>query len=275
VFYTRTCITKFLLVFKNGDTKPIGQDQSGTTASYLDLSGNKKLHSFKSVCDLFCDSFIICSIDTVTQKQECITSGFNYTQDKYYSVSLESMMIFTFFATVTYFNTDICISTLGVNYDTQWPTTNLNSMDLFRLSTEKSQKNFEQSTTLNNGKIGLVSLVVNYDDVCLTGLSFFYENGENFTVGQNGTSSFDFVYYVDGFTFESRCEPEEDTCYLIRICSYNQCNDIGETKRQNGVKKITGLFYNFIIKSFYGELNVFNGHNCIGHLGVGYSFGMC
>ena len=124
-------------------------------------------------------------------------------------------------------------------------------------------------------QISLVSLFVNYDDVCLTGLSFFYENGENFTVGHNGTSYFEFVNYVDGFTFESRCEPEDNTCYFIRICSYNQCNDIGDTKRQNGVKKITGLFYNFIVKSFYGELNVYNGHNCIGHLGVSYSFGMC
>jgi hypothetical protein len=274
VFYTRTCITKLLLFFINGDTKPIGRDQSGTSASYLDLSGNKKLYSFKSVCDIFCDSFIICSIDTLTQKQECITSGFNHSLDKYNSVSLESMVIDSFFATVTYYETAVCISTLGVTYDTLWPTSSLNSMDLFRLSSDKSVQNFTQSTTLNNGEIGLQSLIVNFDDVCLTGLSFFYENGENFTVGQNGTYSF-FLNHFWPVSFESRCEPEEDTCYFIRICSNNQCNDIGDTKRQNGVEKITGLFYNFIIKSFYGELNVFNGHNCIRHLGVGYSFGMC
>jgi hypothetical protein len=272
VFYTRTCITSILLVFKNGEKKSIGNDQSGTTASYLDLSGNKRLYSFKSVCDLFCDSFIICSIDTLTQKQECITSGFNYTLEKYRSVSLEPLEIYSFFATVTYFDTDVCISTLGVSYDTLWPTASLNSMDLFRFTTEKSQKNFTQSTTLNNGANNLVSLIVNYDDVCMTGLSFFYENGENFNVGYNGTSSFE-INYLSSFSFESRCEPEEDTCYFIRICSFNQCYDIGDRKRQNGRKKITGLFYNFIIQSFYGELSVYSGHNCIQYLGVGYSFG--
>jgi hypothetical protein len=238
VFYTRTCITKLLLVFKNDETKSIGHDQRGTSATYLDLSGTKKLYSFKSVCDVVCDSFIICSIDTVTQKQECITSGINYTLDKYKSVSLEPMEIISFFSTIIFFDADVCISNLGVAYTRiLWAATSLNSMDLFRLSSEKSQKNFEQSTTLNNGANGLVSLFVNYDDVCLTGLSFFYENGENFTVGHNGTFSF-FLNHFWPVSFESRCEPEEDTCYFIRICLYNQCNDIGDTKRQNGVKKL-------------------------------------
>jgi hypothetical protein len=274
VNYTSTCIACITLGFSNRETFSIGACSSGTNSSYLDLSGTKKLYSFKSVCDIFCDSFIICSIDTLTQKQECITSGFNYTLDKYRSVSLESMEIYSFFSTIIYLGSDICISNLGVVYDgILWPSASLNSMDLFRLSTEKSQKYFTQSTTLNNGSNTLVSLIVNYDDVCLTGLSFFYDNGENFNVGHNGTSSFEFNY-LSSFSFESRCEPEEDTCYFIRICSESFfCQDIGDTNRQNGRKKITGLFYNFIIQSFYGELSVYSGHNCIQYLGVSYSFG--
>jgi hypothetical protein len=280
VFYSSTCISGIILGYSDGKEGCLGNCTSVKNSSHLDLSGTKILHSFKSVCDIFCDSFIICSIDTVTQKQECITSGFNYTLDKYYnSVSLESMEIYSFFSTTYDFKNDVCISNLGVVSYVIWPSEYVNSVNLFRVSTAKSYSNF----TLNiNDKNELTSLIVNYNDYCITGLSFVYDDGKKVNVGYNGTASFEFYSYSYNqiVSVESRCTAGDDFCYFIRICSYYDytiCLDVGNSSRPSGLKKFTSLYpFDFLrikIKSYYGDFFQHNGHNCIRTLGASYFLG--
>jgi hypothetical protein len=281
VFYSSPCITGIILSYSDGETSYIGNCPSGTNTAFLDLSGTKKLYSFKSVCDIFCDSFIICSIDTVTQKQQCITSGFNYTLDKYQdSVSLESMEIKSFFYTIYDFANDVCISNLGVTCNLLWPTKHSNSINLFRLSTEKSSLNFTYNIDYNSLN-ELTSLIINYDDICVTGLSFVYDDGKIVNVGYNGTASFEFYSYSYNqiVSVESRCTAADDICYFIRICSYNDyssCLDVGNSSRPSGLKKFTSLYHYFLrikIQSYYGDFFQYNGHNCIQTLGVSYFLG--
>jgi hypothetical protein len=280
VYYSSTCITGIILGYSDEMEGCIGTCTSGTNSSYLDLSDTKKLYSFKSVCDIFCDSFIICSIDTLTQNQECITSGFNYTLDKYNSVSLESMGILSFFSNIYVFGTDVCISNLGVVCDVLWPTKHSNNVNLFRLSTEISNSNFTHTIDYN-GIHELTSLIVNYDDFCVTGLSFVYNDSKKVNVGYNGTASFKFKSYSDNqiLSVESRCTPADDVCYFIRICSYNDssiCLDVGNSKKPSGLKKFTSLYPNYLstkIQSYYGDFIHYNGHNCIQTLSVSYFIG--
>jgi hypothetical protein len=295
--FTSTCISGITMSFNDGNRVLIGYPNYGTNMTHLDLSGTKKLYSFKSVCNLFCDSFIICSIDTITLLIECVTSGSTnkYPLDQYNSVSLDSMGIYSIFATTINYGSDKCISNLGMVCFPLWPTTSLNYMNLFRLSIEKPKLNFTQNAS------NLTSLIVNYDTFCVTGLGFVYGNGEYVSVGFNGTSfvSLDLSGTRALFSVETRCKAQDTLCYFMRLCSFdtankpmeeNVCVDAGNFNRDLfGLKHFASLSpieqlisYDIPVKilsairiqSFYGDFNQYNGHNCIQNFGINYFLGI-
>jgi hypothetical protein len=193
------------------------------------------------------------------------------------------MKIYSFFSTIyDHGYNDVCISNFGVLFDMTYPTNNSNSINLFRLSSEKTNSNFKLNVNDNNGKNELTSLIVNYNDYCITGLSFEHDDGKKVNVGYNGTDSYTFSSYSNKHirSVESRCTAGEDFCYFIRMCSYDDyysCLDVGNSSRPSGQKKFTSLadlFYLDIeIQSYFGDFFQFNGHNCIRNLGVSYFIG--
>jgi hypothetical protein len=285
IHYTSICITGIEFDYSNGPSASIGFD--GTNETSLDLSRNKRLDSLSSYCDVVCNSFTLCSRDTVTQTKTCIDVGnlMTVNLNKYHSISLDQSSIYSFFGTLTSLNGLVCISNLGIIGLQYWPSENLNTMNLARIPTKIAEAN--SSFSINIDQTELTSLVLKYDDYCTNGFDFVYKNGSIQSLGFNGTwsVSLDLSGSNKLFSVETRNKLEDEFFYFVRLCSYNSnstnmfetlCVDNRKSSLNYGLKKfitINSPNSDLQIKSFYGEtIQKNDGHVCIRNFGINFLF---
>ena len=197
------------------------------------------MYSLSSYCDVICNSFTLCSIDTVTQAKSCIDVGnlMTVSLNKYHSINLESFSIYSFFGTLTTLNGLECVSNLGVIGLQFWPSDNLNTMNLVRIATNIVKANSSFSVNIDQNE--LTSLVLNYDDYCTNGFDFVYKNGSIQSMG---------------LKLETRNKLQDEIFYSIRLCSYNSNS--------------TNMFDTVCVDN--EKLD--DGHICLRNLGINFLF---
>ena len=270
--YTRVCTNGFALGYSDGTLESFGFD--GTNAVSIDVTGNRTFYSFESFCsDTYCDKFTICTIDSKNSLLiECYNSGneaSNFLSQKVYrAYNLQSL-----FGTIT-FNYDGCISNLGVTYSSNKTlNSSLSNLNLVRIPSTLTNtlSNFTQFI------MDLKSLIINYDDTCITGFNFVYTGTHGVNVGSNGTNSIslDLTNSQSLYSVLSYCDK---ICDFMRFCSIDtknetfvNCVDAGNFAQRLKINYFVST-KDFYMQSFYGNFLVYSGSNCLQNIGISYMF---
>ena len=200
--------TGFTFVYNDGTQVNVGY--SGTQSASLDLTGSKKLYSFKSYCGtLICKTFQLCSIDTLSLQTTCITGG-NTSTHFNTGISVLNLQILSFYGTFNTYNGSNYFSNLANTYSLLDKSSN-NRVDLIKVATT-SISNFSQAFYQAG------SITINYNSVCVTGLKFDFSDGTMVSTGYTGSNSmfFDLSNQKKIYSISTNYDK---VCKVVRLCS--------------------------------------------------------
>ena len=254
----------FTFVYNDGTQVNVGY--SGTQSASLDLTGSKKLYSFKSYCDtLICERFQICSIDYLSFQITCITVGNNsalYNTD----ISLQSLHVNSFFGTFNALNGNNYISNLAITFSLLSQSED-NTLNLVKEGTSTPVSNFNQSLNQIN------SILISSNSVCVTGFTFIFKNGTNSSAGFNSSNSILLDLSEDKklYSISSNCGT---FCNSIRLCSIDTGLSTIDCVRAGNPSFDPNNFamvQDFAINTIYGDFISSGSDNCLQNLGTSYS----